>query len=277
LLIVWLDRVGVGIGIDRHERRPILVGTGILDVVRTLVLQDFRQFPAAVEAGDAREVCEQEVGLPRANAMTGGFSGGNLERPGLKQLLADIDDRLDDGLDDGLIDIVVIYKIDRVSRSLMDFAKLIAVFDRNGVTFVSVTQSFNTTTSMGRLEAGAFATIQELAEAVGLAMIAVDGEPEILTFARRMHSKATTKHVFLLLAGWSLLSQNARRDHIEVTRDMDAVVNPADNLLLRHRSEKAEAACDKGHIIGKLAGLADEFEAAAIREVAICVEQACQD
>ena len=73
----------------------------------------------------------------------GGFSGGNLERPGLKQLLADIDD--------GLIDVVVVYKIDRLSRSLMDFSKLVEVFDPNGVTFVSVTQLFNTTTSMGRL------------------------------------------------------------------------------------------------------------------------------
>ena len=61
-------------------------------------------------------------------------------RPGL---LADIED--------GLVDVVVVYKIDRLSRSLMDFSKLVEVFDRNGVTFVSVTQSFNTTTSMGRL------------------------------------------------------------------------------------------------------------------------------
>ena len=73
----------------------------------------------------------------------GGFSGGTIERPGLKQLLTDIDD--------GLIDVVVVYKIDRLSRSLMDFSKLVEIFDRNGVTFVSVTQSFNTTTSMGRL------------------------------------------------------------------------------------------------------------------------------
>ena len=58
----------------------------------------------------------------------GGFSGGNLDRPSLKQLLADIDD--------GLIDVVVVYKIDRLSRSLMDLSKLVVVFDRNGVTFV---------------------------------------------------------------------------------------------------------------------------------------------
>jgi DNA invertase Pin-like site-specific DNA recombinase len=73
----------------------------------------------------------------------GGFSGGNLERPALKRLLADIEAKR--------VDVVVVYKIDRLSRSLMDFSKLVEVFDRNAVTFVSVTQSFNTTTSMGRL------------------------------------------------------------------------------------------------------------------------------
>src|ERR687891_1553373 len=66
-----------------------------------------------------------------------------MDRPALKQLLADIEE--------GLVDVVVVYKIDRLSRSLMDFSKLVEAFDRSGVTFVSVTQSFNTTTSMGRL------------------------------------------------------------------------------------------------------------------------------
>lgn len=70
-------------------------------------------------------------------------SGGTLQRPGLKRLTADINN--------GPVDVVVVYKIDRRSRSPTDFAKLVEVFDRNGVTFVSVTQSFNTTTSMGRL------------------------------------------------------------------------------------------------------------------------------
>jgi DNA invertase Pin-like site-specific DNA recombinase len=98
-----------------------------------------------------REACEAYIASQRSEGWVatrdryddGGFSGGNLERPGLKQLLTDIDD--------GLIDVVVVYKIDRLSRSLMDFSKLVEVFDRNGVTFVSVTQAFNTTTSMGRL------------------------------------------------------------------------------------------------------------------------------
>jgi site-specific DNA recombinase len=98
-----------------------------------------------------REACAAYIASQRAEGWIalpteyddGGFSGGTLERPGLQRLLADIEARL--------VDVVVVYKIDRLSRSLMDFSKLVEVFDRNAVTFVSVTQSFNTTTSMGRL------------------------------------------------------------------------------------------------------------------------------
>src|ERR1700736_911782 len=73
----------------------------------------------------------------------GGFSGGNMERPALKHLIADIEA--------GGIYVVVVYKVDRLTRALSDFAKLVEVFDRHGVSFVSITQQFNTTTSMGRL------------------------------------------------------------------------------------------------------------------------------
>ncbi|MEM6553981.1 MAG: recombinase family protein [Planctomycetota bacterium] len=72
-----------------------------------------------------------------------GFSGGNMDRPGLKQLLDDIQR--------GRIDVVVVYKVDRLSRSLHDFSRMMQTFDEHGVSFVSVTQQFNTTTSMGRL------------------------------------------------------------------------------------------------------------------------------
>src|SRR6202011_2670691 len=75
--------------------------------------------------------------------MTAGFSGGTMERPALQCLLADIAARL--------IDVVVVYKVDRLTRSLTDFAKLVETFEAHGVSFVSVTQQFNTTTSMGRL------------------------------------------------------------------------------------------------------------------------------
>ncbi len=98
-----------------------------------------------------REACEAFVASQRAEGWVavpdryddGGFSGGTLERPALKRLLADVER--------GLVDVVVVYKIDRLSRSLTDFAKLVDAFEAHGVTFVSVTQAFNTTTSMGRL------------------------------------------------------------------------------------------------------------------------------
>jgi len=98
-----------------------------------------------------REACEAYIASQRAEGWVlvrdryddGGVSGGTLDRPALKRLLADIEA--------GLVDVVVVYKIDRLSRSLMDFAKLVETFDQHEVTFVSVTQSFNTTTSMGRL------------------------------------------------------------------------------------------------------------------------------
>src|SRR5438552_5152555 len=73
----------------------------------------------------------------------GGLSGGTLDRPALRRLLEDIAP--------GRIDTVVVYKVDRLTRSLMDFAKIVELFDRHGVSFVAVTQQFNTTTSMGRL------------------------------------------------------------------------------------------------------------------------------
>jgi site-specific DNA recombinase len=73
----------------------------------------------------------------------GGFTGGNLDRPALKRLLTDVDQ--------GRIDCIVVYKIDRLSRSLLDFAKLMDAFERRKVAFVSVTQQFNSATSMGRL------------------------------------------------------------------------------------------------------------------------------
>ena len=73
----------------------------------------------------------------------GGYSGGTMERPALERLLADIEA--------GQVDVIVVYKVDRLTRALSDFAKLVEVFDRRGVSFVSITQQFNTTTSMGRL------------------------------------------------------------------------------------------------------------------------------
>src|SRR5271169_4959186 len=98
-----------------------------------------------------REACEafikSQVGegwrLLKTAYDDGGLSGGTMERPALQRLLADINQ--------GLVDVVVVYKVDRLTRSLADFAKMVEVFDARGVSFVAVTQQFNTTTSMGRL------------------------------------------------------------------------------------------------------------------------------
>lgn len=106
---------------------------------------EFNSLDAQREACAAYIMSQKPEGwVPVADRYDdGGISGGTLERPALKRLIADIEF--------GKVDVVVVYKIDRLSRSLMDFAKLVEVFERRGVTFVSVTQSFNTTTSMGRL------------------------------------------------------------------------------------------------------------------------------
>jgi site-specific DNA recombinase len=98
-----------------------------------------------------RESCEAYVISQRAEGWSpvsdryddGGFSGGTLERPALKRLLADVKA--------GKIDVIVVYKIDRLSRSMLDFLNLVELFERHGATFVSVTQSFNTKDAMGRM------------------------------------------------------------------------------------------------------------------------------
>ena len=107
--------------------------------------QEFNSLDAQRESCEAYIASQKAEGwvLVRDRYDDGGFSGGNLERPALKRLVADIES--------GLVDVVVVYKIDRLSRSLMDFSRLVDLFDIHSVTFVSVTQSFNTTTSMGRL------------------------------------------------------------------------------------------------------------------------------
>src|ERR687891_38740 len=107
--------------------------------------QDFNSLHAQREACEAYVLSQKHEGW-RALPTTyddGGFSGGSLERPGLKKLLSDIAS--------GLIDVVVVYKVDRLTRSLTDFSRIVEIFDKHGVSFVSVTQAFNTTTSMGRL------------------------------------------------------------------------------------------------------------------------------
>jgi site-specific DNA recombinase len=106
---------------------------------------DFNSLDAQYEASQAYIRSQAHAGwtLLRAKYDDGGFSGGDTDRPALQQLLADVQA--------GKIDVIVVYKVDRLTRSLADFAKLVELFDKHNVSFVSVTQQFNTTTSMGRL------------------------------------------------------------------------------------------------------------------------------
>ena len=107
--------------------------------------QDFNSLDAQYEASQAYIRSQAHAGwtLLRAKYDDGGFSGGHTDRPALQRLLEDVRS--------GKIDVIVVYKVDRLTRSLADFAKLVELFDEHNVSFVSVTQQFNTTTSMGRL------------------------------------------------------------------------------------------------------------------------------
>ncbi len=107
--------------------------------------QDFNSLQAQREACEAYIASQKHEGWKAVSTPynDGAYSGGTMDRPALRQLLADITA--------GKVDIVVVYKVDRLTRSLMDFAKIVEIFDRQNVSFVSVTQQFNTTTSMGRL------------------------------------------------------------------------------------------------------------------------------
>ena len=107
--------------------------------------QDFNSLHAQREAAEAYILSQKHLGwtLVPTHYDDGGFTGGNLDRPALQQLLEDIDARRVDG--------ILVYKVDRLSRSLLDFARLVDRFDQRSVSFVSVTQQFNTTSSLGRL------------------------------------------------------------------------------------------------------------------------------
>lgn len=107
--------------------------------------QEFNSLDVQREAAEAFILSQRGEGLVALPYRydDGGFSGGTLDRPALKQLLDDISG--------GTVDCVIVYKVDRLSRSLIDFARIIEIFERHKVSFVSVTQQFNTTNSLGRL------------------------------------------------------------------------------------------------------------------------------
>src|SRR5258707_321411 len=145
--ILWVARQSAEGTCTMNARSTKVVRCAIYTRVSTDqgLEQDFNSLDAQYDASQAYIRSQAHAGwsLLRAKYDDGGFSGGNTDRPALQRLLEDV--RV------GKIDLIVVYKVDRLTRSLADFAKLVELFDHHGVSFVSVTQQFNTTTSMGRL------------------------------------------------------------------------------------------------------------------------------
>jgi DNA invertase Pin-like site-specific DNA recombinase len=159
-----------------------------------------------------REACEAYIAsqagegwhLIRTRYVNGGVSGGTMERPALKRLLADITIRK--------VDTVLVYKVDRLTRSLADFAKIVEVFDAHGASFVSITQRFNTTTSMGRLT---------------LNMLLSFAQFEREVTAERIRDKiAASKQKGMWMGGFSPLGYDVK--------DRKLVVNEAEAATVRH-------------------------------------------
>src|ERR1019366_4797780 len=144
--------------------------------------QEFNSLDAQREACEAYVTSQRHAGwVALANMYDdGGLSGGTIERPALQQLLSDIKA--------GKVQIIVVYKVDRLTRSLADFAKIVDVLDAHDASFVSVTQQFNTTTSMGRLTLNmllSFAHFQRYAELGSVALLKAELERAGIVSKRR--------------------------------------------------------------------------------------------
>ena len=153
----------------------------------------------------------------------GGFSGGTMERPGLKQLLAEVEA--------GRVDIIVVYKVDRLTRSLSDFARIVDVLDRKGASFVSVTQSFNTTTSMGRLTLNVLLSFAQF-------------EREV-TGERIRDKIAASKAKGMWMGGPTPLGYEGK--------DRTLVINDAEAVVIRHIFERYCQLGSIGTLIDELA------------------------
>ena len=146
--------------------------------------QEFNSLDAQYDAASAYIKIQAHAGwtLIRSRYDDGGYSGGSTDRPDLQRLLDDIRSRK--------IDVIVVYKVDRLTRSLADFAKLVELFDAHRVSYVSVTQQFNTTTSMGRLTLNVLSKVQRASgQHDDIASI-----PRTRTRARRGRRSFATRH-----------------------------------------------------------------------------------
>src|SRR5713226_4580860 len=168
--------------------------------------QDFNSLHAQREACEAFIKSQAGEGwrLVKTAYDDGGLSGGTMERPALQRLLSDINQ--------GLIDVVVVYKVDRLTRSLTDFAKMVEVFDARGVSFVAVTQQFNTTTSMGRLTLNVLLSFAQF-------------EREV-TGERIRDKIAASKRKGIWMGGLVPLGYEVR--------DRQLIINEAETTIVRH-------------------------------------------
>src|SRR5215813_2989468 len=224
--------------------------------------QDFNSLDAQRECAEAYIRSQRQEGwtlLPQ-RYDDGGFTGANLERPALRQLTVDIEA--------GVVDCVVVYKVDRLSRSLLDFARLLEVFDRRGVTFVSVTQQLNSHSPMGRLTLHILLSFAQFEREIisertrdkqsaarrkgkwtgGLPVLGYDPDPQIrrlmvneaeaeqvrkifATFVRRGSLVATLEDIGR--RGWKLKQWTTRKGKLHVGRPFDraALVRLLSNVL----------------------------------------------
>ena len=191
--------------------------------------QEFNSLDAQREACEAYIKSQRHEGWIVIPALYDdpAFSGGNMDRPALKRLLADIDA--------GRIDTVVVYKVDRLTRALADFAKIVEAFDARGVTFVSVTQAFNTTTSMGRLTLNVLLSFAQF-------------EREV-TGERIRDKIAASKKKGMWMGGLPPLGFDVR--------DRKLVVNEAEAETVRHIFKRYRA-------LGSVRALAQELETGKI-------------
>ena len=168
--------------------------------------QEFNSLDAQREACAAYILSQRHEGWTLVPELydDGGFSGGTMERPGLKQLLAEVEA--------GKVDVIVVYKVDRLTRALSDFAKIVDVLDANGASFVSVTQAFNTTTSMGRLTMNVLLSFAQF-------------EREV-TGERIRDKIAASKKKGIWMGGTVPLGYDVR--------DRRLIVNPAEAEMVRH-------------------------------------------
>ena len=182
--------------------------------------QDFNTLDAQRESGEAYIAAQKHEGwvcLP-ARYDDGGFTGGNMERPALQRLLADIDA--------GKVDCIVVYKVDRLSRSLIDFSKIMDVLERNHVSFVSVTQQFNTSTSMGRLMLNVLLSFAQFERE-----IISERTRDKIAAARRKGKWVGGRPIL----GYDIVS-NANGGRVAVNEDEAAQVRQVFDLYLHHHS-----------------------------------------